>query len=386
MKKILFFLLLFASTVQAETLVDRYVDTDCANNGDGTSNSCAGSPGGAGAYRTLQQALDDVFTDYPDMVSADVDVAIRCQGATADAGTGSTDHAALIDGFTMDATRNLFILADEADRHDGKWNTGKYRLEGSFYYGVIRLRDPYVTIAWLQIGQTRTGAAPSTPGAGIYIDLNGSPTAGRMLFARNVMRYTGDYTNQSVRAFDDQHTETSGQDKIFETNIIYDYVRGIELRPEPSGDVYAYANTCLSNAASAICYVIRGNAGGSVTINARNNIAQGTATGFDIDVSAGGTWTNSNNLSEDATSPNNTYDSKVITFVDEGGRDLHLDPGDTEAVDQGFDLSGVAEPVTVDIDNDSRPENAVYDIGADEVVAGGGGGGLLPLLQAIGED
>jgi len=34
-----------------------YVDNSCANNGDGTTDACAGSPGGAGRYNNLQSAL-----------------------------------------------------------------------------------------------------------------------------------------------------------------------------------------------------------------------------------------------------------------------------------------------------------------------------------------
>lgn len=37
---------------------NRYVDASCANNGNGSADQCAGSPGGAGAYQDVQSALD----------------------------------------------------------------------------------------------------------------------------------------------------------------------------------------------------------------------------------------------------------------------------------------------------------------------------------------
>lgn len=382
MKKvfILIIFLLFASNVEAVTAVNKYVNTDCANNGDGTANTCAASPGAAGAYKTLQQAIDDIVADTPNFVTSDVAITIRCKGATADAGTGSIDAAATIDGFTLDATRNLVILSDAGDRHDGKWNTSKYRLVGSFYSGVVYILDPFVTLAWLQIEQTRTGAAPSTFGNGVQVEVSG--TSGFVAFYQNILRYTGDYTNQEAEAINDLNFETSGIDKTFVNNIFYDWKKGLEFRPLGNEDIVAYNNTCYSNQAGE-CYTVRGSAAGSVTITAKNNLANGTNTGWDVDVTAGGTWTHNNNLSEDTTSPDNTYDSKVITFVNEATRDLHLDAADTNATDDGADLSAASPNLTIDIDNDTRV--APWDIGADEKV-GGAAADNLPLLQAIGED
>lgn len=383
MKKLLSFLALYlfvVSSAEALTTVNKYVTTTCSDNGDGTAASCAASPGAAGAYKTLQQAIDDIVADTPNFVASDITVNIHCAGSTADTGTGSTDAAVTIDGLTLDATRKLQIIADVADRHDGKWNTSKYRLSGSYYRGVIWLKETFVTIAWLQLDQTKTSASGGTPGSGIYIDIAGA-TSGRILFAENILRYTGDYTNQNAYAFDDQHNETSGVDKLWFNNIMYDFVRGIEMRPEASDDLTTYNNTCYSNQAGP-CYVVRGNGGGSVTMTAKNNLANGSASGWDIDVSAGGTWTHDGNLSEDTTSPDNTWDSKAVLFADEAGDDYHLDAGDTAALDQGVDLSGASpENLTIDVDNDTRTGS--WDIGADEFVGGGGGGGGsddLPLL------
>lgn len=383
MKKVfgLIVFLLLASNAQAVTTVNKYVNTDCANNGDGTATTCAASVGAAGAYKTLQQAIDDLVVDTPNFITSDINVIVRCKGATADAGTGSTDAAVTVNGLTLDATRGLHITVDAADRHDGKWNASKYRLVGSFYYGVIHLRDSFVEISWLQIEQTRTGATPSTFANGVHVEITGV-TSGRIFLGQNIMRYTGDYTNQNAEAFSDEIAETSGVDKVFYNNIMYDWKRAIELRPMGNEDLYAYNNTCYSNQTGE-CYVVRGSGAGSVTLTAYNNLANGTNSGWDIDVTAGGTWTHNSNLSENTSSPDNTWDSLAVAFVNEGTKDFHLAPGDTAAKDEGVDLSAMPEGLTIDIDNNTRV--APWDIGADEE-QGAAGAGLLPLLQAIGED
>jgi hypothetical protein len=64
-----------------------------------------------------------------------------------------------------------------------------------------------------------------------------------------------------------------------------------------------------------------------------------------------------NNLSEDTTSYDDTYDSKAVTFVSEtpSSEDFHLDSSDTNAQGNGADLSADTYfPFTTDIDGDTR--------------------------------
>ncbi len=73
------------------------------------------------------------------------------------------------------------------------------------------------------------------------------------------------------------------------------------------------------------------------------------------------------NISEDATSPDTAYRNKIIHFVDETNNDFHLANTDTNARNQGTDLSADANlALADDIDGDTRPYRNVWDIGADE--------------------
>lgn len=60
--------------------------------------------------------------------------------------------------------------------------------------------------------------------------------------------------------------------------------------------------------------------------------------------------------------------SGTVTFVDAPGHNFHLSLSDTTARDQGTTLASV----TTDFDRDVRPQNSVYDIGADEYTSASG--------------
>lgn len=371
MKKIilLIFLLLIPSVSLAVTAVDRYVDTDCTNNGDGTSSSCAASSGAAGAYTTLNNAVTDVISDYPNFVSSDVQVTIHCEGTAVDTSEPN------ITGITDDSTRYLHITVDEGNRHDGKWNTSKYRLANSGYFAALRIQEPFTRISWLQIENNKTSAGAGTEANGIKLTL-GSPSSAFIVIENVIARYTGDYTNQEAFFLEDTYTDSNGT-KIYRNNIFYDWKKGIKARTGNDGTLYLYNNTCYSNAASSTCYTIRDYGTGTITYAAKNNLANGSATGYDIDGNF--VYTHSNNLSEDTTSPDNTYDSKAVTFENEGSDDFHLASGDTNAKDSGTDLSGASQGFTIDIDNQTR--SGTWDIGADEYQSGATAAPFTTLKQ-----
>jgi hypothetical protein len=73
--------------------------------------------------------------------------------------------------------------------------------------------------------------------------------------------------------------------------------------------------------------------------------------------------TTGSNLADDATSPDDAFDSQVINFVDPVGKDFRLRADDTAAIGTGVDLSADAfRPFSVDITNQVR--TAPWDIGA----------------------
>lgn len=363
MKKILFlaFILLNASIALAVTPVTRYVRTDCANNGDGTASSCAASGGAAGAYKTLSQGFVDVSSDYPDFVSSDVQVTLDLAGATADTTEVSLTF------ITVDATRYLSLLVTQANRHDGKWNTGKYRLVAPGYDGVLEVRLAFTRIEGLQIEQNRTGASPGGKMHGIVI--NNSTASAYFSVDNCILRYTGDYTNQEAFGLYDAH-DGAGTTVVFRNNIAYDFNFNFFARTEASDTIYLYNNTGIDSIVDNFGYRLYGS---GATFTMINNLAQGsTGSDYNADGSSGATFTTSNNIAEDASSPDASYQSKVVTFVNEAGDDLHLDSSDSEAVNNGADLSAATQGMTTDIDGQIR--SGTWDIGADEYQAPGGGG------------
>ena len=78
--------------------------------------------------------------------------------------------------------------------------------------------------------------------------------------------------------------------------------------------------------------------------------------------------TNNASMGYTVTGGGNTHDrvSQPFSFVDKAGYDLHLQGSDAAAMNYGVSLSADPKiPFAVDIDGDSRPIGASWDIGAD---------------------
>lgn len=359
MKKLLLLILFTLSLVSvaaAATPVTRYVNTDCANNGDGTASSCAGSPGGAGAYTTAQNAMTDIAADYPSFVASDVVVTVNCRGVAAD--TSELD----ITGITTDATRYIQFISDASSRHSGVWSTSDYRIANGGYEAAVRIRNNFARVEFIQIEQNKTGAGGGTPASGIAIDISGA-TSGFVYIGNNIFRYTGDYTNQDAVAVRDTFNETSGVTKVFVNNLAYDWKGGFYLRTQPTGQSFGYNNTCYSNQSGSACFTYRPYGAGG-TMDVINNIANGTLTGYDTDTGSS-TLTTNNNISEDTTSPNVAYRSLPVIFVNEGADNFDLDVSDTSAQGEGVDLSAATQGFSIDIREATR--GATWDIGAFQI-------------------
>lgn len=264
----------------------------------------------------------------------------------------SDTSAVTIDGWTTVATGYIEIRTPLEERHDGKWNSSKYRLEvNDDYAAVLNIVEDYVRIIGLQldIQNTTFALGISYSGAGVCSILN------------NIIQ--GSSTAADGQNGIELDNLGNGTVNII-NNIIYTCRVGISV-DYPSGtseEVNIYNNTLYGNGYGVSIYEV-------TTLNIKNNISYGNVTS-DYVINFSGTQVNSANLSEDATSPDVAFRSKTLTFVDTTTFDLHLVVGDTDAINQADDLSAdAAFPFSDDVDGGDRSS---WDIGADEYGAVGG--------------
>ena len=347
MKKFLaaFCLILCLATVAgAQTPVTKYVNTACGNNGDGTANTCAASGGAPGAYNTCSAAEAQNLN----LTSLNQTMTI-----IQDPG-GSACGAITQDGWTLDATRWL------------RWEG--LRISTSNYSFALRAADNYVQFADCQIDKS-----------GEFLDRNVVEFRGSNLtFERCSSAIDLPSPDGSTGAWVSDNGDALGTLTIRNTVIYGCQGHCIDI-PFNSGDVINVFNNTIVGAASNGIQISADSSTGSF-INVSNNLVTGSG-GNDYDIStSSATYSHFTNISEDATSPETGGRSKTITYVNAGANDYHLDPGETDAIDAGTDLSG-SYGFSDDFNGDSR--GATWDIGMDEIpeTPSGPGDEIILLLE-----
>lgn len=280
----------------------------------------------------------------------------RCTGGSADT------TAVVIDGWTTDETRYIKIWTDPSEnyRHNGKWNNNKYRLVvAKRYYAPLEVKEDFVRIEGLQIEQE---GVYSDGGYGLNASGVGNNSDIRVSYS--IIRCTGGTGGNGIGI------NTKYSIKIW-NNIVYDFHRGIKGKVDTAGvTVLIYNNTIIDSEFQGINF--SGYPDDEATFKLKNNLVQGSNTNYSLDLGSNVTTEYVDNLSEDNTSPNTEHRNKTVTFVDEANDDFHLASSDSNAKDQGTDLS--SDPnlaFSDDIDGETRPGGTAWDIGADEYVAAG---------------
>ncbi len=239
-----------------------------------------------------------------------------------------------IDGSTTDATHYMMITVASGQRHSGRFGAGAL-IDLANAASAIAANDDYTRIEWLQLYQF-SGA---------------SNRAGVVVAAGNVLV-------QNVIA-NDFGAGTPGNGVLCNSGSVT--VRNCILHAGGNALVTSGGTMTAQNctAGDLLGYGVRNTSG---TLTATNTIAVVAVGGC-----FSGTITQSYNMSSDATasgtgSLTNVNAADEFVNVNPGSYDLHLKSG-SGAIDAGTDLSG---SFTGDIDAETRPVGAAWDIGADE--------------------
>src|SRR3989344_78147 len=249
-----------------------------------------------------------------------------------------------------------------SQRHDGKWNNQKYSLifsPDNNSTAAIRTYKPYVKIDGLQIKIISTyngnkGIEASYISSG-WVEVSNNIITGQILnyasgisMGYNIGNLTGKIWNNLIY---DLRGTNYGSSKGIKFGECYNQ------DPCSTGTGYIYNNTIIN---------VHGGINNESTLGlivAKNNIVQDSNWGY------GGTFSaSSNNISNNGAPGSNSQNNTTVSFVNKTGKDFHLSPSDTKALNRGVSLiSDPYLPVSSDIEGDSRPSGVAWDIGADEI-------------------
>jgi len=325
--------------------VNFYVDTDVSGGlGDGSS--------WANAYSSLSAFNSAEATD---LVTATDNYVVHCRASSGTADTTSITWS----GWTTNATYDLKIIVDSADRQAGKWDATKYRFEhtnaaGMTFSATLNLEFEGVQFYMNGTNNNNQGSwrftnnAPvikahecifkGNQGSGLYNDAiqiygAGASTANITLWNCVFHGYTGG-TSAAVYQYDTNSTVT-----LYNCTAINNTI-GFACS---AGTMNAYD-----------CYAGGNTTDYSGTFNTKTTCASSDTTG-------------SSGLQNIACSISS---GAYFTNVTAGSEDLHI--GSSSSLKDAGTGSG-SGTFSDDIDGDTRSS---WDIGVDEYVAAGAG---LPL-------
>ena len=295
----------------------------------------------------------------------------------------SDTTAVTIDGSTTDATRYLRIYTPASERHDGKWNASKYRMEVTDSSG-IQLMDEFIYLDGLQVKITISASAVHHKWA-ISFHHNYSTTSAAKQYCSNTISVIDTSAGSDNLGFGGfvVHDAVSDGGKTYVWNCVaygarerggYGDLWGWGFTCQTNGYLYTY--NCTAYDCDTGFYV----SGTPKEFISKNCLAQGCDDGFGGTFSTGTTY-NCSDISSDA--PGTNPVTGTVTFVDATNRDLHLASSDTVAKDAGTDLSADSV-LSFSDDIDSQARSGTWDIGADEYVAAGGAGFPCPARHPMG--
>lgn len=371
MRKLILLLIAFPSIAFAADKTS-YVIAGCPNNGNGTANSCAGSPGGAGAWNTCAAMVTGEVAANADLTATGMNGNLIVNFSNTGGAKDTTPCN--INGFTTDTTHLIDLRGNWTG---GVYSTSYYMLEASFNgapaLGVLTVSDADIKINKFQVINTATSTGGYSAIQAASGAVRGQVT--NSLIATGACDLGGG--GFCVGLWWDPNVANC---KIIAANNVSYVIPGVRSASSSNFAVDCGGSgnagqtvVLLNNTADRGNTGFQGNSSGaSDTLDMENNITQNNATtGYDVDLSSGTftSATRNTNLSMDTTSPNNTWDSKTVSFTAVGS-DYHMaagEPASTGARDSGTDLSANTNyAFSTDWEGTTRPVDSAWDMGADE--------------------
>ncbi|EKE19168.1 MAG: hypothetical protein ACD_9C00113G0001, partial [uncultured bacterium] len=240
------------------------------------------------------------------------------------------------------APNNVVTEVNILQRHQGKWDDGRYNLK-SDAGDILTGTSDYLKIEGLQIDQMGNNAWYD----GIIV---GSSSTNVSIYG-NIIRYSG--TGDRANAIYSLNNSLASSKLYVYNNIMYGWVSGIAVGNFFDDSAFIYNNTIYNNVSCGI------NESNYYDVVAINNLSYNNGS-FDYcttgTVAINYSNLSKNNLSEDSSAPGvNSKNSTTVSFVDVVNKDFHLSPADTSAKNAGADLS--SDPnfaFTTDIDGQTR--------------------------------
>jgi hypothetical protein len=285
---------------------------------------------------------------------------------------GGYDSAAVtIDGWTTGPNNYIRIYTptntstecNQRQRHSGKWDTNKYRLETTDT--CILINEEYSRIEGLQAKATISSASYEN-----VVGYSPPGTSGEFRISHCIIQASISGNSDSCAGIRIGYLEPANRIAKIWNNIIYNIINGAY---NDNGGIYCHwGNTdyIYNNTIQNCNAGIFGVNGASNKTYAINNITQNCSDGFDF---SGGFPAecdyNISDIDGDAPGPN-SRNGVTVLFVNAANKDFHLSVADSGAKDYGTPLSNDTNlAFSDDIDGQSRHGARVWDIGADEFIA-----------------
>ena len=285
------------------------------------------------------------------LVTNDEQLTIECR-----ASSGAADAAASVDGFTQDEDRYVEIYIPPAHRHNGKWSTGKYRIE-STDQDILYIKDSYTRVRGIQVKGSSTGWYNRT----VRIDED----TDYVVFEDFIIINDCQYEAVGLHAVGFSAIGKYGEDK-------HDRVQNGIIICKNYTEIGFYAGSWNSKLFNVTIY---GGKYGIVSEWAETQFTNIVAVGASVSCfydKAGGFSTSSDyNASDDDTAPGaNSIDLTGVSlgtiFTDYSNEDFSLVSG-SPLIDAGIGPGQDSDVPTTDIVGTSRSGNTC-DIGAFEYV------------------